>query len=164
MVTSMLCFLLGFICVLPLAIWFYKKYRSDERLLKLISCYLLFACLAGLGIGGVGQLIYNHTSFTYQSVQIGIWASSTIIQNIFKLILSFGLVSIYKQLPIRKRSILIRLPLIGVLLLTVCFLLINGWLPEIGATLASVVDAMLMIATLYYFMYLMKEKKDEKVS
>lgn len=163
-VTSMICFLLGFMCVLPLAIWFYKTYRSDERLLKLIGFYLLFACLLGVVIGGLGQLLYELTSFTYATVQIGIWVSSTISQNLLKLIFCFGLVSIYKQLPIGKRMCLVRLPLVVVGVLTVGTLFLTVCLPEISSLLTSVIDAVLLIAILYYFMYLMKEKKDEKVS
>lgn len=126
--------------------------------------YLLSATCAGFVIGGSGQLLYNYTSFAYQDIRTGVWMISTIIQSILKLILCFGLVSIYKQLPIRGRGNLIWLPLVGVIMTDICLMLLNYWLPAVGSVFSSLVDAVVLIFTLYYFTYMTKEMLNEKIS
>lgn len=163
-ILSLVALVLGLALVLPLMVWFYKCHRSDKRLSKLILLYLLGAALSGLIIGGIGQFLYDHTSFAYYSVRTGVWTISLIIQSILKLILCFGLVSIYKQAPIRSRKSMLWLPLAGVLVVTLCLVLVNYWLPALGEYLTSLVDAVLLISTLYYFIYLVKETSYETTS
>ncbi|WP_228065163.1 hypothetical protein [Streptococcus cuniculi] len=93
----------GLFLVIPIGVWFYKLHRSDKRLPKLILAYLLTAVTVGFLIGGLGQLLYDHTSFAYTAVRIGVWTMSTLLQSVLKVILCFGLVSIHKNLPIRER-------------------------------------------------------------
>ncbi|WP_245168104.1 hypothetical protein [Streptococcus sp. LYSM12] len=145
-------------------VWFYKRHRSDKRLPKLILAYLLSALIAGFIIGGVGQLLYDHTSFAYDAVRTGVWTMSTIVQSILKLILCFGLVSIHKNLPIRQRRSHLWLPLVGVIFVSIGLFLLNYWLPTVGSILVSLTDAIVLIATLYYFIYLVKETSDETTS
>lgn len=164
LVLSLVALGVGLALVLPLIVWFYKCYRSDKRLSKLILLYILGTVFSGFIIGLIGQVLYDHTSFAYHSVQTGIWATSLVIQSVLKLILCFGLVSIYKQLPIRSRRHILWLPLAGVLCTTICLVFVNYLFPSIGAILVSFVDAMLLIATFYYFMYMKKEMSYETTS
>ena len=159
---SLVALVIGLALVLPLIVWFYKHYRSDKRLLKLILFYFLSASLIGLIIGGLGQLLYDYTSFTYYSVRTGIWATSTIVQSILKLLACFGLVSIYKHLPIRSRRAYLWLPILGVVVVNICLVLIYYWLPNIGIYLVSFIDALVVIFTLYYFVVMKKENESEK--
>ncbi|MBF0819106.1 hypothetical protein E4U01_06600 [Streptococcus acidominimus] len=138
-------------------VWFYKLHRSDKRLPKLVLAYLLTAVTLGFIIGGLGQLLYDHTSFAYDAVRIGVWTMSTIVQSVLKVILCFGLVSIHKNLPIRERRNCLWLPLVGVIMVSICIVLLSYFLPTVGSVLASVIDAIVLIATLYYFSYLVKE-------
>lgn len=155
---------LGLALVLPLMVWFYKRHRSDKRLSKLMLAYLLGVVISGIIIGGLGQLLYDHTSFAYYAVRTGVWIMSTIIQSILKVILCFGLVSIHKALPIRQRRSHLWLPLIGVVLVSICILLLSYFLPTVGSILVSLVDAIVLISTLYYFIYLVKETSHETTS
>lgn len=163
-VLSLVAIGLGLALVIPLMVWFYKCHRSDKRLPKLILFYLLGAALSGLIIGGMGQLLYDHTSFAYYALRTGVWITSTIIQSILKVILCFGLVSIHKDLPIRQRRNYLWLPLIGVVLVSSCILLLSYFLPTVVSILVSLVDAIVLISTLYYFMYLVKETSHETTS
>ncbi|CYU95931.1 hypothetical protein [Streptococcus suis] len=163
-VLSLVALGLGMALIFPLIIWFYKRHRSDKRLPQLILAYLLSAVVAGLFIGGIGQLLYDHTSFAYYAVRTGVWTTSTIIQSILKLLLCFGLVSIHKNLPIRKRSNYLYLPLVGVFLASIGIVLLNYFLPTIGSIVTSLIDAIVLISTLYYFIYLVKETPYETTS
>lgn len=151
---------LGFL--IPLIIWFYKGYRSDKRLVRLILFYLLSVAIAGFVIGGIGQLLYDYTGFSYQSVRTGVWVMSILIQSVLKLLMCFGLASIYQKLPIRSRKQALWLPLTGVLGVTICLLLFNYWFPSVGTYLVSVGDTLLLIGTLYYFIVRKKENGSEK--
>ncbi|WP_316606157.1 hypothetical protein [Streptococcus pluranimalium] len=144
--------------------WFYKSHRSDKRLPKIILAYLLSAAVAGIVIGGIGQLLYDHTSFAYSTVRTGVWTTSTIIQSILKVVLCFGLVSIHKNLPIRKRSNYLWLPLVVVILVCICTALLSYFLPTVGSILVSLIDAIVLIYTLYYFIYFAKETSYETTS
>ncbi|MBF0839744.1 hypothetical protein [Streptococcus acidominimus] len=157
LVLSLVAFVLGIALLLPLLVWFYKLHRSDKRLPKLVLAYLLTAVTLGFIIGGLGQLLYDHTSFAYDAVRIGVWTMSTIVQSVLKVILCFGLVSIHKNLPIRERRNCLWLPLVGVIMVSICIVLLSYFLPTVGSVLASVIDAIVLIATLYYFSYLVKE-------
>ncbi|MFH0422663.1 hypothetical protein ACHBIF_01400 [Streptococcus sp. A11] len=163
-VLSLVALVLGLALILPLIGWFYKCHWSDKRLPKLILFYLLGAIFSGLIIGGMGQLLYDHTSFAYYTVRIGVWTTSTIIQSILKVVLCFGLVSIHKNLPIRKRSNYLWLPLVVVILVSICTALLSYFLPTVGSILVSLIDAIVLISTLYYFIYLVKETPYETTS
>lgn len=164
LVLNFVALVLGLLLIIPVVVWFYKRYRSDKRLPKLIIAYLLSAVVAGLVIGGIGQLLYDQTSFTYYAVRSGVWATSTIIQSILKVILCFGLVSIHKNVPIRKRSNYLWLPLVVVILVSICTALLSYFLPTVGSILVSLIDAIVLISTLYYFIYLVKETSYETTS
>lgn len=164
LVLSLVALVLGLTLILPVVVWFYKLHQSDKRLTKLVLLYLVSAVLSGLIIGGLGQLLYDHTSFAYYVVRIGVWTTSTIIQSILKLLLCFGLVSIHKNLPIRKRRGYLWLPLVGMVLVSSCLVLLSYFLPTVGSVLASVIDAIVLIVTLYYFIYLVKETSHETTS
>lgn len=155
---------IGLVLILPLIGWFYKRHRSDKRLVNLILIYLLSAVVTGFIIGVIGQLLYDHTSFAYYAVQTGVWITSTIIQSILKVILCFGLVSIHKHLPMRQRRSYLWLPLVVVVLVSICILLLSYFLPTVGSILASLIDAIVLTSTLYYFMYLVKETSYETTS
>lgn len=157
LVLSLVALVLGIALLLPLLVWFYRRHRSDKRLPKLILAYLLTAVTLGFIIGGFGQLLYDHTSFAYDAVRIGVWTMSTIVQSVLKVILCFGLVSIHKNLPIRERRNCLWLPLVGVIMVSICIVLLSYFLPTVGSVLVSVIDAIVLIATLYYFSYLVKE-------
>ncbi|NQK93803.1 hypothetical protein HO498_05945 [Streptococcus suis] len=164
LVLSLVALGLGLALVIPLMVWFYKCHWSDKRLPKLILFYLLGAIFSGLIIGGMGQLLYDHTSFAYYTVRIGVWTTSTIIQSILKVVLCFGLVSIHKNLPIRKRSNYLWLPLVVVILVSICTALLSYFLTTVGSILVSLIDAIVLISTLYYFIYLVKETPYETTS
>ena len=97
---SLLFLIIGTVLIFPITIWFYRQYRSDKRLNHTILIYLFSAILCGILIGGLGQVLYDHTSLEYGHVKIAIWAFTTIVQTFLKVILSYSLVSIYKALPI----------------------------------------------------------------
>ncbi len=164
LVLNFVALVLGLLLIIPVVVWFYKRYRSDKRLPKLIIAYLLSAVVAGLVIGGIGQLLYDHTSFAYYAVRTGVWTMSTIIQSILKLVLCFGLVSIHKNVPIRKRGNYLWLPLVVVILVSICTALLSYFLPTVGSILVSLIDAIVLISTLYYFIYLVKETSYETTS
>jgi len=59
---SLLFLMIGTVLIFPIAIWFYKQYRSDKRLNHTILIYLFSAILCGILIGGLGQILYDNTS------------------------------------------------------------------------------------------------------
>ena len=161
---SLLFLMIGTVLIFPIAIWFYKQYRSDKRLNHTILIYLFSAILCGILIGGLGQILYDNTSLEYDHVKIAIWAFTSIIQTFLKVILSYSLVSIYKALPIKSRGDQLRLPVLVSMLLVAFCLAIAVRFPILGSFVLSIGDALILIFTLYYFMYLTKENDDEKTS
>lgn len=161
---SLLFLTIGTSLVLPITIWFYRQYRSDKRLNHTILIYLFSAILCGILIGGLGQVLYDHTSLEYGHVKIAIWAFTTIVQTFLKVILSYSLVSIYKALPIKSRVDQLRLPVLVSMLIVAFCLAIAVWFPILGSFVLSIGDALILIFTLYYFIYLTKENDDEKTS
>ena len=158
---SLLFLMIGTVLIFPIAIWFYKQYRSDKRLNHTI---LFSAILCGILIGGLGQVLYDHTSLEYGHVKIAIWAFTTIVQTFLKVILSYSLVSIYKALPIKSRVDQLRLPVLVSMLIVAFCLAIAVWFPILGSFVLSIGDALILIFTLYYFIYLTKENDDEKTA
>ena len=161
---SLLFLMIGTVLIFPIAIWFYKQYRSDKRLNHTILIYLFSVILCGIFIGGLGQILYDNTSLEYDHVKIAIWAFTSIIQTFLKVILSYSLVSIYKALPIKSRVDQLRLPVLVSMLLVAFCLAIAAWFPILGSFVLSITDALILIFTLYYFIYLTKENDDEKTS
>lgn len=161
---SLLFLMIGTVLIFPIAIWFYKQYRSDKRLNYTILIYLFSAILCGILIGGFGQILYDHTSMEYDHVKITIWVFTTIIQTFLKVILSYSLVSIYKALPIKNRLEQLRLPVLVSTILVACCLALAIWFPILGSFVLSIADALILIFTLYYFIYLTKENADEKTA
>ena len=161
---SLLFLIIGSGLVLPIAIWFYRQYCVDKRLNRTLLAYILSAILCGILIGGFGQILYDHTSLEYDHVKITIWAFTTIIQTFLKVILSYSLVSIYKALPIKNRLEQLRLPVLVSMLIVAFCLAIAVWFPILGSFVLSIGDALILIFTLYYFIYLTKENTDEKTA
>lgn len=161
---SLLFLIIGTVLIFPITIWFYRQYRSDKRLNHTILIYLFSAILCGILIGGLGQVLYDHTSLEYGHVKIAIWAFTTIVQTFLKVILSYSLVSIYKALPIKNRLEQLRLPVLVSTILVACCLAIAVWFPILGSFVLSIGDALILIFTLYYFIYLTKENADEKTT
>ena len=161
---SLLFLMIGTVLIFPIAIWFYKQYRSDKRLNHTILIYLFGAILCGILIGGFGQILYDHTSMEYDHVKITIWAFTTIIQTFLKVILSYSLVSIYKALPIKNRLEQLRLPVLVSTILVACCIALAILFSILGSFVLSIVDALILIFTLYYFIYLTKENADEKTA
>ena len=161
---SLLFLMIGTVLIFPIAIWFYKQYRSDKRLNHTILIYLFSVILCGILIGGFGQILYDNTSLEYAHVKIAIWTFTTIIQTFLKVILSYSLVSIYKALPIKSRVDQLRLPVLVSMLIVAFCLAIAVWFPILGSFVLSIGDALILIFTLYYFIYLTKENDDEKTS
>lgn len=161
---SLLFLIIGTVLIFPITIWFYRQYRSDKRLNHTILIYLFSAILCGILIGGLGQVLYDHTSLEYDHVKITIWAFTTIIQTFLKVILSYSLVSIYKALPIKSRVDQLRLPVLVSTILVACCLALAIWFPILGSFVLSIADALILIFTLYYFIYLTKENADEKTA
>ena len=161
---SLLFLMIGTVLIFPIAIWFYKQYRSDKRLNYTILIYLFSAILCGILIGGFGQILYDHTSLEYGHVKIAIWAFTTIVQTFLKVILSYSLVSIYKALPIKNRLEQLRLPVLVSTILVACCLALAIWFSILGSFVLSIADALILIFTLYYFIYLTKENADEKTA
>ncbi|MBF0779385.1 hypothetical protein [Streptococcus cuniculi] len=143
----------GLFLVIPIGVWFYKLHRSDKRLPKLILAYLLTAVTVGFLIGGLGQLLYDHTSFSYSNVKTGIWVFSTIIQTDLKVILIYSLVKIDRALPIKEDWRQTTPPLLIATGCTMVALVLSLWLPTVGGVVVSVVDSLILMATLYYFIY-----------
>ena len=161
---SLLFLIIGTVLIFPITIWFYRQYRSDKRLNHTILIYLFSAILCGILIGGFGQILYDHTSLEYDHVKITIWAFTTIIQTFLKVILFYSLVSIYKALPMKTRLEQLRLPVLVSTILVACCLAIAVWFPILGSFVLSIGDALILIFTLYYFIYLTKENDDEKTA
>ena len=161
---SLLFLIIGTVLIFPITIWFYRQYRSDKRLNHTILIYLFSAILCGILIGGFGQILYDHTSLEYDHVKITIWAFTTIIQTFLKVILFYSLVSIYKALPIKNRLEQLRLPVLVSTILVACCLALAIWFPILGSFVLSIADALILIFTLYYFIYLTKENDDEKTA
>jgi len=157
-------FIIGIVLIFPITIWFYRQYRSDKRLNHTILIYLFSAILCGILIGGLGQVLYDHTSLEYGHVKIAIWAFTTIVQTFLKVILSYSLVSIYKALPIKSRVDQLRLPVLVSMLIVAFCLAIAVWFPILGSFVLSIGDALILIFTLYYFIYFTKENADEKTA
>lgn len=161
---SLLFLIIGIVLIFPITIWFYRQYRSDKRLNHTILIYLFSAILCGILIGGLGQVLYDHTSLEYGHVKIAIWAFTTIVQTFLKVILSYNLVSIYKALPIKSRVDQLRLPVLVSMLIVAFCLAIAVWFPILGSFVLSIGDALILIFTLYYFIYFTKENADEKTA
>lgn len=161
---SLLFLMIGTVLIFLITIWFYRQYRSDKRLNHTILIYLFSAILCGILIGGLGQILYDNTSLEYDHVKIAIWAFTSIIQTFLKVILSYSLVSIYKALPMKSRAEQMRLPVLASMIIVPVCLTIAVWFPILGSFVLSIGDALILIFTLYYFMYLTKENDDEKTS
>lgn len=161
---SLLFLIIGTVLIFPITIWFYRQYRSDKRLNHTILIYLFSAILCGILIGGLGQVLYDNTSLEYTHVKIAIWAFTTIIQTFLKVILSYSLVSIYKDLPIKSRVDQLRLPVLASMIIVTVCLAIATWFHILGSFVLSIADALILIFTLYYFIYLTKENDDEKTA
>ena len=161
---SLLFLIIGIVLIFPITIWFYRQYRSDKRLNHTILIYLFSAILCGILIGGLGQVLYDHTSLEYGHVKIAIWAFTTIVQTFLKVILSYSLVSIYKALPIKSRVDQLRLPVLVSMLIVAFCLAIAVWFPILGSFVLSIGDALILIFTLYFFIYFTKENADEKTA
>ena len=161
---SLLFLIIGIVLIFPITIWFYRQYRSDKRLNHTILIYLFSAILCGILIGGLGQVLYDHTSLEYGHVKIAIWAFTTIVQTFLKVILSYSLVSIYKALPIKSRVDQLRLPVLVSMLIVAFCLAIAVWFPILCSFVLSIGDALILIFTLYYFIYFTKENADEKTA
>lgn len=161
---SLLFLMIGTILIFPIAIWFYRKYHSDKRLNHTILIYLFSAILCGILIGGLGQILYDNMSLEYAHVKIAIWAFTSIIQTFLKVILSYSLVSIYKALPMKSRAEQMRLPVLASMIIVPVCLAIAAWFPILGSFVLSIADALILIFTLYYFVYLTKENDDEKTA
>ncbi|MGT2911557.1 hypothetical protein ACVR1I_07585 [Streptococcus cameli] len=159
---SFILLIVGILLIAPIGMWFYRANCSDPRLKKLVLFYLLTTVMIGLVVGGIGQLLYDYTTFTYTDVKMGIWLVSTMLQMLLKIALCYCLVSLHRQLSIRGRRSILWLPSI----LSIFFLSITMgltiWIPSVGNVLVSVVDSFILIAILYYFIYLTKEKSHEK--
>ena len=150
---SLLFLMIGTVLIFPIAIWFYKQYRSDKRLNHTILIYSFSVILCGIFIGGFGQILYDHTSLEYDHVKIAIWVFTTIIQTLLKVVLSYSLVSIYKALPMKSRAEQMRLPgLVSMIIVTVC-LAIAAWFPILGSFVLSITDALNFYTLLFYLSY-----------
>lgn len=145
--------IVGLVLLIPVSIWFYKGYQSDKRLYPICFSYIVSALLCGLIIGGVGQVLYDYTPFSYSSVKTGIWFFTTIIQTNLKVILIYSLVKIYRALPLKEDWRQTIPPLLIAPGCTMVALVLSLWFPIVGGVLVSVVDSIILMATLYYFMY-----------
>ncbi|MGT2716672.1 hypothetical protein [Streptococcus respiraculi] len=143
----------GLFLFIPIGIWFYKGYQSDKRLYPVCFSYIISTLLCGLIIGGVGQVLYDYTPFSYSSVKTGIWFFTTIIQTNLKVILIYSLAQIYRDLPLKEDWRQMIPPLLIATCCTMVALVLSLWLPIVGGVLVSVVDSIILMATLYYFMY-----------
>lgn len=161
---SLVFLLVALFLILPIGIRFYKEYRFDKRLIKIIELYFLSILVCGLVVGIIGEVLYDYTSFSYIGVKTGSWFVTTIIQNILKVILCFGLVSIYQRLPIISRKKNLLQPIVWSSLLSLISCLLALWLPAIASVLLSAVDTLIFVAVSYYFIYIQKENEDEKAS
>lgn len=163
-VISFVCLGLGLVLIIPIGLTYYKQYHSDRRLLKSLGTYFLATVLLGLMIGIVGQLLYDYTNLSYTEIKTGMWAITSFSHNILKVTLCFALVSIFKKLPMRSRKQLLVLPIVGSCILTILSIAFSLWLPELASVLLSIVDILIIIATLYYFIYHNEEIIYEKTS
>lgn len=164
LVLGLICGLGGAVLLLPLVVQFYKTHRSDKRLVISLGAYLLATVISGLLIGGLGQVLYDQTSWSYDQVKTGIWLVSSLVQLALKLLFAFSLVSIYRHQPIRRRLRLSVLPVLGALVVLLLTLVISLWWSSLGTWLVSLTDAGLLLAMLYYLIYVMKETSREKTS
>lgn len=164
LVLGLICGLGGALLLLPLVVQFYKTHRSDKRLVISLGAYLLATVISGLLIGGLGQVLYDQTSWSYDQVKTGIWLVSSLVQLALKLLFAFSLVSIYRHQPIRRRLRLLVLPVLGALVVLLLTLVISLWWSSLGTWLVSLTDAGLLLAMLYYLIYMMKETSREKTS
>lgn len=159
---SIILLIVGILLIIPIGMWFYRVNCSNQLLKKLVLFYLLTTVMIGLVVGGIGQLLYDYTTFTYTDVKMGIWLVSTLLQVLLKIALCYCLVSLHRQLPIRGRRSMLWLPSILSILFLSITMGLTIWIPSVGNVLVSVVDSFILIATLYYFVYLTKEKSHEK--
>lgn len=159
---SVLLLMLGLVFTVPIAKYFYRANRSDKRLMKTILGYLITSLLLGVVIGGLGQLIYDQSHFTYEDVKNSMHIVSTFLQGLLKVILFYCLVSIHRKRPMRGWKKELLLPAVVTLGVISISLVITNKLPQSADFILSLVDTGLLMTILYYFLYMnQKEKLNE---
>ncbi|HEM6509189.1 TPA: hypothetical protein U2E14_000804 [Streptococcus suis] len=72
---------IGLFFIGKLAIWFLRQFNQEQRVAKVVGLALAVSVLGGLLLGGLGQLIYDYTSFGYQEVKNAIWLVTSLFQT-----------------------------------------------------------------------------------
>lgn len=141
---------IGLSLVIPIGIRFYKKYRNDRRLHRILLSYVASSLLLGIGIGLLGEAAYHFSDLSYEDIKTGMWFISSIGQLALRLLLLFSLVCIYKKQGVRKQLIVHYVMLIGLILVSGMSQLVSLGFPDMGEIALSIVDSFLLIIWLYY--------------
>lgn len=159
-VLAIILLIVGLNMLAPICIRFYRTYKYDNRLKKVIISYFLMSIFFGVVIGGIGELTYRWFDVSYQDVKMGMLLLTNLLQILLKLYGIYCLVCIYKKLSIKIHIKQIVLSLVIGMLISSGIQLVNVLVGPINDTILSVIDSFLLLG---YFNYLLYYKKFREI-
>lgn len=144
--------LLGVFLLGRILYWLFRTQNQENRLLKTFGYGFLALISVGFILGFLGQLIYDHTSISYDLVKQVIWAASTYLQLGIRLTLIHVLLAyLQKRSPSWKDQRLHLLLKIGCLGATIS-VLVAFLFPPAAAFLQYLLDTSAVLGPVYYFL------------
>lgn len=129
-----------------------KQYNQHNQVVTSVLVAIGISLITGLLIGGIGQWLYDHSSFTYHHVKNGMWLATSLVQSLIRVTLLYAFICFYKgQFFSLKNRQWQRI----MLLLFVCILLIGSiglLVPRIAELLLYLVDTLLTLGIVYIVM------------
>ncbi|WP_155970707.1 hypothetical protein [Streptococcus ruminantium] len=132
-----------------LALWFIKQYNQDNRVVKTLILTFTVAILGGLLIGGLGQFIYDHSSFSYRDVKNGVWLVTSVFQALVKVTVLFILYRFYQGTSLSWKEENFQRILVIVSIVLIFTTSIGLILPSISGLLLRAVDTVIVLGTVY---------------
>ncbi|HFI0587310.1 TPA: hypothetical protein ACGO00_001493 [Streptococcus suis] len=143
---------IGLFFIGKLAIWFLREFNQEQRVAKVVGLALAVSVLGGLLLGGLGQLIYDYTSFGYQEVKNAIWLVTSLFQTFIKVTVIFILYCFYKDSNFswKKENFrrIIAIVLLGILIAASIGLIWSA----ISDILLGLADMIVILGTVYYLL------------
>ncbi|HEM5430497.1 TPA: hypothetical protein U1629_001593 [Streptococcus suis] len=138
---------IGLFFIGKLAIWFLREFNQEQRVAKVVGLALAVSVL-----GGLGQLIYDYTSFGYQDVKNAIWLVTSLFQTFIKVTVIFILYCFYKDSNFswKKENFrrIIAIVLLGILIAASIGLIWSA----ISDILLGLADMIVILGTVYYLL------------
>ncbi|MCK3923637.1 hypothetical protein [Streptococcus sp. 2022WUSS135] len=143
---------IGLFFIGKLAIWFLREFNQEQRVAKVVGLALAVSMIGGLLLGGLGQLIYDYSSFGYQEVKNAIWLVTSLFQTFIKVTVIFNLYCFYKDSNFswKKENFrrIIAIVLLGILIAVNIGLIWSA----ISDILLGLTDMIVILGTVYYLL------------